>query len=85
MHPAPSVLAVAQREFGLRLNHGERRFQLMRGVREKAPPRQLHALRASDVLVDRIDKRRDLARQTDGLKRCGIVVGTRRHFCRQAV
>ncbi len=57
------AVGLAQRQFRLRLDHGQRCFQLVRGIGEEALAGIEHAQQPRHVLVDGGDQRRDLRRQ----------------------
>ncbi|EAY65022.1 PAS [Burkholderia cenocepacia PC184] len=85
MHVRARLLVRPQREFDARLDGRERRLQLMGRIGEEAPPRHLHPLRAADVLVDRIDERREFARHRARVERRRVVLAARGDGGRQPV
>lgn len=85
MRSRARLLVGPQRQFDTRLHGGERRLQLMGGIREESAPRQLHPLRARDVQIDRLDQRREFARHAGRVERRRIAVAARGDRRRQPV
>jgi hypothetical protein len=68
-------LAVAQSDRGLRLQHGERGAQLMRGVGDEAPLQRDIGLDSRESVVQRVDQRLQFGLEVlagSRLKRAGI-------------